>query len=710
MAMKQIALLFFFIISISINAQTKTTIAWDVSLSMKDRNLEKEFDFITTYFNRYKESQVTVLQFNNVATTKESFTITNGDWNAIKSHLRNSQYSGATSYQFLKDVQPNSTTLLFTDGKENIERDFPELQGTLYVINASENSDIENLQFLALANKGRLINLVTPNPSNLITYTGTVFSEENEATEVVISVKGTDKSVIAEKDGSYSIEAQPGDILVFSALGVAPLEKVLSEKNNLNVWVKNDGIQLNQVFIKNELEAKSTNTNLNKERDSKTIGYSVSTVTQEELNQGVTTLSDATEGKFTGVTKGTNQDIGQSLIRGMSTISGNNYPLIIIDGAPIARSYSGTSARLQLTDFIDPKNVADIKVLKGLAATNQYGSEGANGVILIKTKMEAERVKAEKSGNASKESNYYSGTPLTEVPSVVEPYLNLISKAQNIDRAYEIFQNQMSTYWNNPSYFTDLYNHFTSLNETLGRTIGYNLIERSETKLSSLRGLLFNATQNKDYQMALDIATNILERYPDQAQPYLDLALAQKNVGNAQIALNMLLSIEDGSINSNINYSPLLKSTTSEIRNIVANKPVDIDLSKIGVTHLKKPELDARIVIEWSNPNTEFELYFVNPSNRFFKWEHTNNNAERLQLERLLGFYQEEFEIEGSPKGEWLLTVKYLGNRLFEDTEPTFLKCTIQYDYGKSTERTEQKVLRLSKKGDEYLINKVIVN
>lgn len=708
--MKQIALLFFFIISISINAQTKTTIAWDVSLSMKDRNLEKEFDFITTYFNRYKESQVTVLQFNNVATTKESFTITNGDWNAIKSHLRNSQYSGATSYQFLKDVQPNSTTLLFTDGKENIERDFPELQGTLYVINASENSDIENLQFLALANKGRLINLVTPNPSNLITYTGTVFSEENEATEVVISVKGTDKSVIAEKDGSYSIEAQPGDILVFSALGVAPLEKVLSEKNNLNVWVKNDGIQLNQVFIKNELEAKSTNTNLNKERDSKTIGYSVSTVTQEELNQGVTTLSDATEGKFTGVTKGTNQDIGQSLIRGMSTISGNNYPLIIIDGAPIARSYSGTSARLQLTDFIDPKNVADIKVLKGLAATNQYGSEGANGVILIKTKMEAERVKAEKSGNASKESNYYSGTPLTEVPSVVEPYLNLISKAQNIDRAYEIFQNQMSTYWNNPSYFTDLYNHFTSLNETLGRTIGYNLIERSETKLSSLRGLLFNATQNKDYQMALDIATNILERYPDQAQPYLDLALAQKNVGNAQIALNMLLSIEDGSINSNINYSPLLKSTTSEIRNIVANKPVDIDLSKIGVTHLKKPELDARIVIEWSNPNTEFELYFVNPSNRFFKWEHTNNNAERLQLERLLGFYQEEFEIEGSPKGEWLLTVKYLGNRLFEDTEPTFLKCTIQYDYGKSTERTEQKVLRLSKKGDEYLINKVIVN
>ena len=61
-------------ISISVNAQTETIIAWDVSLSMKERDLEKEFDFITKYFDRYQDTQVTVLQFNNVTLSETKFT------------------------------------------------------------------------------------------------------------------------------------------------------------------------------------------------------------------------------------------------------------------------------------------------------------------------------------------------------------------------------------------------------------------------------------------------------------------------------------------------------------------------------------------------------------------------------------------------------------------------------------------------------------
>ncbi|MBW2937966.1 TonB-dependent receptor plug domain-containing protein [Aureisphaera sp. CAU 1614] len=705
-------ILILFTISISVNAQTETIIAWDISLSMKERDLEKEFDFITKYFERYQDTQVTVLQFNNVNLSETEFTITDGDWSAIKTLLESSQYNGATSYHLLNNIPSTSTTLLFTDGKENIERDLPLIEGTLYVVNGNKDHDLKNLQFLALANKGRFINLIStlPTSSNYITYTGTIFSESNEASEVVISVKGTNNSVIANKDGTYSIEAQPGDILVFSSLGLPPIEKKVTEDRNLNVWVKNDGIQLDQVFIKNKKAEKESNVVVKKERDPKTIGYAVSTVEEEDLNQGVSNISDATEGKFSGVTKGVNQDVSQSLIRGLSTISGNNYPLIIIDGAPIARSYSTTNGLLQLTDFIDPKNVADVTVLKGLAATNQYGSEGSNGVILIKTKMEAAREEAEKSGRVKKPDNFYEGKPIYTLPPTETKYLNEIKNVKDSKSAYNLFLNQREQFWNEPAYIIDLYNHFTPLNLKMAQAIGYNLLEREESKLSSLKGLLYATTQNKHYEMALDVATHLLEQYPEDAQSYLDLALAQKNAGNKQIALNMLLAIDNGTINPSINFTPLLKTVNNEIRNIAATKDAHFDLSKIGVKHLTKPNLDARIVVAWNNPNAEFELFFVNPSNLFYKWEHTNNNLERLQLEQLLGINQEEFEIEGSPKGQWLITVKYIGNRIFEDIEPTFLKYTVQYDYGKPTERTEEKVLRLSEKGSEYVLFKVNIN
>lgn len=708
--MKSILFTFFLLLPFTVYTQTKTVIAWDVSLSMKERSIEKEFDFINTYFERYQNTQVAVFQFNNIQSTEYNFIISNGDWSAIKTLLENSQYNGATSYHLLENISATSTTLLFTDGKENIERDFPSIEGTLYVVNGNKNHDLKNLQFLALANKGRFINLITSQAVNTLTYSGTVFSENNEPLEVVISVKGTDNSVTAKKDGTYSIEAQPGDVLVFSSIGVPPIEKTVTEDNNLNVWVKNDGIQLDQVFIKNEKAEKNSNVVVKKERDPKTIGYAVSTVKEEDLNQGVSNISDATEGKFSGVTKGVNQDVSQSLIRGLSTISGNNYPLIIIDDAPIARSFSTTSGRLQITDFIDPKNVADVTVLKGLAATNQYGSEGSNGVILIKTKMAAAREEAEKRGTPSKPDNFYEGNPITTIPPAKAVYLEELRKQKGFNAAYDLVLSEMEQYWNEPAYFIDVYHHFIPINHKMAQSLGYNVLERDESKLSSLKGLMYASTEKKHYDMALDIATHILERFPEEAQSYVDLALAQKNAGNEQIALNMLLAIDNGSINPSINFVPLLKTVNNEIRNIVAKKDTQIDLSKIGVKHLEKTTLDARILVAWNNPNAEFELFFVNPSNLFFKWEHTNNNLERLQLEQLLGFNQEEFEIEGSPKGQWLITAKYLGNRIFDDVEPTFLKCTIQYDYGKPTERTEEKVLRLSEKGSEYLLYKVNIN
>jgi uncharacterized protein YfaP (DUF2135 family) len=114
------------------------------------------------------------------------------------------------------------------------------------------------------------------------------------------------------------------------------------------------------------------------------------------------------------------------------------------------------------------------------------------------------------------------------------------------------------------------------------------------------------------------------------------------------------------------------------------------------------------LVFDWNNPDAEFEIQFVNPSKRFFKWLHTRENPEEINDELKNGYSQEEFEIVGGDKGEWIINVKYLGNRTKGNSTPTYLKCTVQYNFGKPNQRDEEHLIRLSRIGQEQLFAKVM--
>jgi uncharacterized protein YfaP (DUF2135 family) len=118
---------------------------------------------------------------------------------------------------------------------------------------------------------------------------------------------------------------------------------------------------------------------------------------------------------------------------------------------------------------------------------------------------------------------------------------------------------------------------------------------------------------------------------------------------------------------------------------------------------------DARVVVDWTSPNVQFELQFVNPKKRFFTWEHTAaSGGSRLKNELLNGYTKEEFEIFGpETKGEWMINVKYLGNTVADDSTPAFLKCIVNYHFGTPEQRTEQHLVRLYEKGSEEVLAKL---
>ena len=217
--------------------------------------------------------------------------------------------------------------------------------------------------------------------------TGTV-SDDNGVPlpGATVLVQGTSIGVSTDFDGNYSISASQGDTLVFSFVGYTSQSVVVGSSTTVNVSLEPDNA-LDEVVV----------TALGVQRNTKALGYSVTNVDGNELSANPSTNAiNALQGKVAGVNitgsamgaKGSSRVV----IRGSSSLTGNNQPLYVVDGITINNDNLGAAGMWGGTDFgdgissINPDDVANITVLKGGAAAALYGSRASNGVIIVTTK------------------------------------------------------------------------------------------------------------------------------------------------------------------------------------------------------------------------------------------------------------------------------------------------------------------------------------
>ena len=201
-----------------------------------------------------------------------------------------------------------------------------------------------------------------------------------------VLVQGTSNGVSTDFDGNYSISASQGDTLVFSFVGYSSQSVVVGSSSTVNVSLEPDNA-LEEVVV----------TALGVQRNTKALGYSVTNVEGDEISANPSTNAiNALQGKVAGVNitgsamgaKGSSRVV----IRGSSSLTGNNQPLYVVDGITINNNNLGAAGMWGGTDFgdgissINPDDVASVTVLKGGAAAALYGSRASNGVIIITTK------------------------------------------------------------------------------------------------------------------------------------------------------------------------------------------------------------------------------------------------------------------------------------------------------------------------------------
>lgn len=257
-------------------------------------------------------------------------------------------------------------------------------------------------------------------PTSLqVAITGRVVDEAGAPlVGVNVAVRGTTKGAITDAKGQFKIDAESGNVLVFTFIGYETVQVTVGKEMVLKVTLQKTFRELTDVVVSGFQDRKKT----------VSIG-SVAVATAKDLeNAGITTFDKALAGKMPGVyirsVSGRPGETGQIIIRGVNTLTGNVEPLYVLDGMPLQEGEVSGGMNALISNGIGnipPENIESITILKDATAAAIYGSRAANGVIVITTKT----------GKSGSDYVNYSGKwGITMLPQNKFNFMNSAEKIQ----------------------------------------------------------------------------------------------------------------------------------------------------------------------------------------------------------------------------------------------------------------------------------------
>ncbi|WP_241664749.1 SusC/RagA family TonB-linked outer membrane protein [Seonamhaeicola maritimus] len=402
----------------------------------------------------------------------------------------------------------------------------------LIKVNKSTYSYLLALLFVALCSA------MSVQAQNL-TVTGTVTGSEDglPIPGVAIVIKGTNTGSVTDFDGNYSINAKVGDMLQFSYLGMEN-ESVKVTGSKLNVAMDSSLEDLEEVVVIGYGTVKK-----------KELTGAVAQVKSEDIEQFVTSdVSSALQGQIAGVnvvaSSGEPGAAAQVQIRGVTSISGTNEPLYVIDGVP------------QIGDpGLSPNEIETIDVLKDGASTAVYGTRGAAGVILITTKRGQE-------GRMSVtfDSSYGIQTLGDGIP--------LMNTAEQIYYETAQFNNGVSVFQPGP------FNNVTWLNND-NKFDDYVLVNNAETKRHNLN--FTGGTKNFTYNAVVglfDQDGQLINSRFKRINSRISTTYKSENWtinGSLSFTTEKRARVSGGLINSAIRYKPYYPKVDPDVDVVITN-------------------------------------------------------------------------------------------------------------------------------------------
>ena len=638
--------------------------------------------------------------------------------------------------------------MIFTDGMDFAEDVHRDWTGRVYTINSSSEANLELLADIAFETGADFINLTdrhdldraadykrmqgnyasrswekNDTPNEYITVRGNVSDYEDSLEKVLVEVKNTDRKSRTDAEGNFEIQALPGELLKFSYPGRISIEALVNTGNNFLTIAMPVGVKvLDEVVVSKRSKEAPVSIGVYGEKEKITtnygvldpakIGFKVRQIKGEDLFQGATNLADALRGKFSGVRVVNDySSLVRFVGRGPKTFDdpqgtsrprnmfGSYRPRVITRSGAAAWDIDGLFyAPDQFPDNIMVQNIKTITIMPGVWAASKYGKEANGGIVIVRTinnnfdDIEARKDPLE--DQARLKDNYYKGDAIFQEvkPENQSAYLRNLSASSSVEEAYGKYLVQRSTWMTRPDYFADVHDFFNKdLNAVKrGQMIVSSISEVHDNNINALRLLAYKYDETGQFENSLEIYKKIFNLAPKQRQSVRDLAHAHVNTGEYKESwklYNEYLDMAGDSLAS----EGLDQVVRQEMLELVEEHHEVIDLNKNKFI-LDEDKEDISIIVQWNNPNAEFELQFVGPNDQYYTWKHTEaDNALLLGSERIDGTFSKNFGIQDIGEGPWKINTNYLGNK---ESTPTYLKFSIRNNL--KTKKTVR-VLKLQK-------------
>ena len=531
---------------------------------------------------------------------------------------------------------------------------------------------------------------------------GKVFSVKGPIQGATIKIKNSLIEAKSDFEGFFKIKADINDILSINYLGMIEKQLFIEDLEDKYILLKTDAQILDQVTITGTSDLSDEVETSYGKKKKKSVGYSTSTITSEDISPGAVTIVDAIRGKFTNVQVAYNQDgaatgnKAQIYVRG-GTLSINNSAAAIFDVEGLIYN--------EVPDFIDPQQIESITLLRSMGATNRYGSQGRGGVFLIKMKSLSRKVQRLLNTLKVKGNDYKEQIPSIAFDSLKPYYINDYEAVESLGEAKNQFLRlSKGVYELSVVFHIESFNYFKNIDKEFAISILKSIAKKAKDNPKALKTIAYHLEKIGDFQTAKIIYQRLLSIRPMDEQSYRDLVLIYKENHDYELAASLYDLMLNNKLN-NVNMLGLQETVVNEAAHLYWTKFDNLSQTDFPLKTLKKyvPKndwknfgYDYRIIFDWNDPAVEFNVQFVDPKNKYYNWSHTVlDDKDLLEDELNYGYNTEEFIIEKSDRGKWIINIENYS--IQDESNPTYIKYTVFKNYGRPNEIKKTEVINLNK-------------
>lgn len=550
--------------------------------------------------------------------------------------------------------------------------------------------------------------IIAQRSTNIIS--GIVSDGQEPLKGVNISIKGDFSGTATDAAGRYVIEANVGDTLVFSHLGMKVANFVVEDVTKiLNIEMLPVTNKLDEVVVtkkvrrdQKQLEVEfATNKEILKSSlgyfDKRSISGNIRIIDGGDLlpvGEDFLTSLQLHPSFFGRIDRESVAGPQVFVKRGYTSLSLGTEPAAIYDVDGTVTTYPPL--------YLNVEQIDRIAILSGPGATSAYGMRAVGGVVVVNTKSvaQATRTLPNSTYPYADNSNKFSGTAKSiESVTGAPKYMQDLIKSKSEKAALELFEKYKIMYGSSPFFWLNVFEHFAKKWEPDGSAaeILDKGLEKCKDDSHALKAWAYILEEQGNLDKALAVYKQILRLRPKYAQSYRDLgnlyASKDSPEKSYQIYARYATSRQIDTVTSELEGIDRIVMT--EIGHLMSNNREVTTFGDKSINVTMAP-WTVRIVLEWNNSEAEFDLQFVNPENRFFIWSHTReNNLERINDEKAKGYSMQQFLLDESIPGGWKININYKGNKGYD---PTYLKTTIYKNYGTASEEKVLQVFKLTKK------------